>query len=155
MAGSSPRLSGLAEQAWDGQLSWGSRRGWLAVEQGIEAASLHQVDAHEASEGERAGDGFLRGLRQAQQEEGDERDGDLGAYGVVRGAQEAGDLKGLLDPAKEQLDRPAALVEKGDLGGRGVEIVGQDAQYLAGVGGDPHLAHRVLHRVGAARALAL
>src|ERR1700720_2433885 len=100
MAGTSPRLSGLAEEAWDRQLSGVSRWRWFAAEEAVEAPSLHQVGAHEAGEGERAGDGFLCRLRQAQQEEGNERDGDLGAHGVVRGAQEAGYPEGLLDPAE-------------------------------------------------------
>ena len=44
------------------------------------------------------------------------------------------DFQRLLDPAEEQLDLPAALVELGDLLGGGVEVVGEDAQRLAGLG---------------------
>ena len=46
------------------------------------AASVHEVCADEASEVERAAHGVLRRLGQAQQQEGDERDGDLDAHGV-------------------------------------------------------------------------
>ena len=48
-----------------------------------------QVGADEAGEGERAVDRRLRGLGQAQQQEGDQRDGDLDADGVFAGAEEA------------------------------------------------------------------
>jgi len=86
------------------------------------------------------------GLSEAQQQEGYEGDGDLDAHGVLGGAEKAGDLQRLFDPAEEQLDRPAALVEIGDLLRAGVEVVGQQTEYLAGLGPDPHLAHRVGHR---------
>ena len=62
-----------------------------------------------------------------QQKIGDQRRGDLHADGVEC-TEETADLERLLDPAKEQLHRPAALVERGDLFGRGVEIVADDAQ---------------------------
>jgi hypothetical protein len=45
----------------------------------------------------------------------------LDAHGVLRGAQELGDFEDLLDPAEEQLDGPAALVEVGDFLGAGIE----------------------------------
>ena len=70
--------------------------------------------------------------------------------GVLGGSEEVADLEGLLDPAEEQFDLPASLVEVGDLVGRGVEIVGEDAQLLAGLGQDAHLANTVLEGVPAA-----
>src|SRR5207245_3570189 len=73
--------------------------------------------------------------------------GDLDAHGVLAGAEKAADLEGLLDPAKDQLDRPSARVEIGNLLGRGVEIVRQDAQHLAAIELDADLAHRVLEEV--------
>jgi glycine/D-amino acid oxidase-like deaminating enzyme len=45
--------------------------------------------------------GFLSGLSQPQQKEGDQRDGVLDAHGVFGGADETGDLEGLFDPAEE------------------------------------------------------
>ena len=64
------------------------------------------------------------------------------------------DLKGLLDPAEEQLDGPAALVEVGDLLGGGIEVVAEDAQHLAALGLDPDLAYGVAHGVAPAPGLA-
>ena len=40
------------------------------------------------------------------------------------------DFEGVLDPAEEQFDLPATLVKFGDLVGRSIEIVGDDAQIL-------------------------
>src|SRR6476661_9052292 len=91
----------------------------------------------------------------AQQQISDQGDDDLNAHGVLGGTEEAGDPEGLLDPAEEQLDGPAALVEPGDVLGGGVEVVAEEAQDLAGLGLDADLAHRVLERVAAASCLAL
>jgi hypothetical protein len=154
MAGLDPRLSGLAEVPLDCQLSWISRQRRLGVDEAIEAAAVHQVEAHEAGEGERAGDRLLPGLSQTQQQEGDQGDGDLDAHGVFASAEEAPDFEDLLDPAEEQLDRPAPLVEIGDFLGRGVKVVRQDAQYLAAIELDLDLAHRIAKGVFAPAALA-
>ena len=115
---------------------------------------MHKIGAHEPGEGERALDAVLGRLGEAQEQKGDEGNSDLDVHGILGGAEEAGDLEGLLDPAEEQLDGPAALVELGDLLGASVEIVGEDAQHLAGVAHDPHLAHRIGHRVAPAHGLA-
>src|SRR3546814_8931756 len=56
---------------------------------------------------------------------------------------------------EEQLDGPAALVEVGDLLSRGIEVVAQDAQDLAGLDPDPNLANRVAEGILAALGLAL
>ena len=77
----------------------------------------------------------------------------MDAHRILAGAAETGDLEGLPDPAEEQLDRPAPPVEIGDFLGRGVPVVGQDAQHLARAGHDPPFAHRVRHRVAAAATL--
>src|SRR5215475_11137608 len=116
--------------------------GELGIEQAVEPPAMHQVGAYEASEGKRAGDGFLGCLSEAQKQEGDEGYGDLDAQGILGGAEKASDFEGLLDPSEEQLDGPAKLVERCDLLGGGVQIVGQDAQHLAAIGLDPDLAHR-------------
>jgi hypothetical protein len=71
---------------------------WVGLQQAVDAAALHQVDADQAGESERALDHFLGGLGEAQQQEGDQRHGDLDAHGVLRAAEEAGDLQRLLDP---------------------------------------------------------
>src|SRR6516225_8555774 len=145
--GLDPRLSGSDWVPLERQLSR-IDRGWrLNLQQTVEAPAVHQICAHEAGEDERAGDRVLRGLGHAQQQKGDQSDGDLDAHGVFAGAEKAADLEGLLDPAEEQLDRPAALIEIGDLPGGGVEVVAQDAQHLAGVELDAHFPHRVLEGV--------
>ena len=125
MPGLDPRLSGSGRVPLEPQLSRIERRRWLDLEQVVEAPAVHQIGADEPGEGERAGDRVLRCLGHAQQQKGDQGDGDLDAYGVFAGAEKAVDLEALLDPAKEQLDRPAALVEVGDLAGAGIEIVAQ------------------------------
>lgn len=59
------------------------------------------------------------------------------------------DLEGLLDPAEGQIDGPVSPVEIGQfLGGR-LQVVRGDAQYLAGIGDNAHLAR---HRVASALA---
>jgi len=86
-------------------------------------------------------------VRQAQQHEGDERDDDLRPHRVLGGSEEVADLEGLFDPSEEQLDRPAALVKVGDLLRARRQVVGEDAQDLAGFGPHPHLSHQSRHRI--------
>ena len=71
----------------------------------------------------------------------------------LRGANEARDFKDLFDPSKEQLDGPTSAVEISDLLGAGIEVIRQDAQHLSSIGRDPHLPHRVLHRIATALGL--
>src|SRR6266853_5330088 len=139
MAGTSPRLSGLAEVPLECELV-GVEKGWgFGFQEAVETSAVYQIGADKTGEGEWAGDGFLCGLSQLQQQEGDQGDGDLDADGVFAGAEEAGDFEGLLDPAKEQLDRPAPFVEIGDLLRRGIQVVAQDAQHFAGIELDANL----------------
>jgi hypothetical protein len=134
MPGLDPRLSGLD---WaKGKLSVISDDWGRLVEESIDGSPVHEVGAHETSEGERAFDGCCGVLSQPQQQEGDEGDSHLDTHGILGGAEEVADLEGLLDPAEEQLDLPAAPVEVSDLLGRGMEIVGEDTQLLAGLGVD-------------------
>ena len=68
-------------------------------------------------------------------DDGDEdinRDGDpdLALDRVLGSAEEALDAKMLLDPLEEQLDLPAALVERTERQGRELEMVGQKHQGL-------------------------
>ena len=111
--GTSPRLSGSGQAKVELVLASLLRRGRIG--ELIDASEVHEVGAHEAGEGEDAGDRLLRGVRHAQQQIGDQGDGDLGSHGILASAEEAADLQGLLDPAEEQLDLPAHLVELGDL----------------------------------------
>ena len=95
----------------------------MCSDEAVDALSVHQVGANQSGEGERALDGFLIGLGEAEQQEGDQGDGDLDAHGVLAGSETVADLESLLDPSEEQLDRPAAFVEIGDLLCRSVEIL--------------------------------
>lgn len=56
---------------------------WFGFEQVVEASAVHQVGADEAGERQRALHGFLGGLREAEQQEGDQRHGDLDAHGIL------------------------------------------------------------------------
>src|SRR3974390_1308726 len=129
MAGTSPRLSGSAGGERKSELSRASRRDRSWLGEATDRPSMHEVGADGAGEGERGLDDNLSLLRQAQEQEGDERHGELDADGVLAAAEEPPDLKGLLDPAEEQLDLPAALVERRDFlggGGRGGCPGGED-----------------------------
>ena len=107
MAGHVPWLSGLALVPPERQLKRVEIGCRFGFEQAIKAPAMHQVRADQAGEGERAGDRRLGCLGQAEQQKGD-----LDAHGIFAGAEEATDFEGLLDPAEEQLDRPAALLER-------------------------------------------
>ena len=67
----------------------------------------------------------------AQQCKGDHRGEQLQANGVVVVAEEFADFEVLLDPAEQQFDLPAALVERANRDGRAFEIVGQQRDLLA------------------------
>jgi len=82
---------------------------WRSFEQAVDWPAVHEVCADKSGEGERALDRVLRGLGKAQEEEGDQSDGNLDSDRVLRGAEEPGDLEGLLDPAEEELNGPTAL----------------------------------------------
>src|SRR5690606_8318850 len=112
-------------------------------------ASVHEVGAHETGEGQRTFHPLLIALCQAQQQEGDERNGDLDPYGVLAGAEEVADSQRLLDPPEEQFDSPAPLVEIGDFSSRRVKVVAQDAQHLTRLGSDANLANGIAERVSA------
>lgn len=89
---------------------------------------MHEIGADEPCEGEGSVDDFDGVLGEFEQEIGDQGDGDLDGHGIFGAADEMPDAQRRLDPAEEQLDRPAALVERGDLGGRRVEIVREEAR---------------------------
>jgi hypothetical protein len=70
---------------------------------------MHEIGAHQAGELERAGYGVLRRLREAQEQEGDQRNRDLNAHSVLAEPDEVLDAQRLLDPTEEQLDIPYRL----------------------------------------------
>jgi hypothetical protein len=99
------------------QLSRIEDRSGFGLEQTIDGPAVHQIGADQTGEDERAVDDFLSGLRETQQQEGDEGNGNLDAHGILARTEKSADLEDLLDPTKEQLDRPAPLVEIGGLPG--------------------------------------
>src|SRR5260370_16717967 len=109
---------------------------WL--EQIVDRAAVHEIGADQSGKDERSVNAFLCGLGQTQQQEGDERDGNLDAYGILGGANETSDLEDLLDPAEEQLDGPTSAVEIGDLFCAGIEVIRQDTQHPSSVPRTPH-----------------
>ena len=112
---------------------------------------MHKIRPDESGEGERALDDFVGIVGQTQQQKGDEGYGNLNANRIFGGSQEVADFQSLFDPSKEQLDSPSTLVQIGDfLRARG-QIIGQDAQHLAGVDYDLDLAHETRHRISAGR----
>jgi len=75
--------------------SWLLRRWcWRWFEQVCDGPPLHQVGSDQPREREWALDDFVGVMSQAQQHEGDHRDGDLDADGIFRGSQEVGDFQG-------------------------------------------------------------
>ena len=114
--------------------------------------SMHEIGAHESNELEEARDVFDDLMQGAQEKKGDQRDRDLDAHGVFRSSDEFRDPERLLHQPEEQLDLPAAPVEIGDLLRRRVEIVGQEAQGLAGLG--PATTSRTASCIGFLRFIA-
>ena len=110
----------------------------------FDRADVHEVGSDEPGEREQACLGQLRPVSDPEDEESDQRDGDLRLDCVLAGAEKALDLEVLLDPAEEQLDLPASLVELGDALGRRLEIVGEEPQCAAGVDDDGDLAQGVM-----------
>jgi hypothetical protein len=99
-------------------------------------------------------------MQDAQQHEGDQRNINLDAHGIFAAPEKAADFEVLLEPFEQQLDIPALLIELGDLGGRPLEVVGQQVEGLVLVGaGDGDLAQddvkeRVLRRPATRLAMA-
>src|SRR5258708_34736098 len=108
MPGTSPRLSGLDLAYAEAHLSLilNDLGRWL--EQIIDYSAVHEVGADQPGEDDRAWNGFLGGLGKAQQQEGDQCDRNLDAYGILGGADNASDLERPRAPAEGQLTRPAA-----------------------------------------------
>ncbi|SMD21228.1 hypothetical protein SAMN05880593_1731, partial [Rhizobium sp. RU36D] len=76
-------LSGLISGPFEDQLVVVFGFVWRGSEEVIGASFVHEVDADQAGEGERALHGRLVGLRQSQEQIGDQGDGDLDANGVL------------------------------------------------------------------------
>ena len=89
---------GVSVEGETGLARFGSWRGGSSHPL-VEGATLHEIGPDQPGEGERAFDDAVGVMRQAQQQEGDERDDDLGAHRVLGGSEEVADLEGLFDTA--------------------------------------------------------
>ena len=121
--GLGPRLSGSTQVELVLSRVGGASGWWLC--QVCKRPQVHEIGADEADEGEQTGGRSAGRGRQSQHQKDDQGDGDLDTDGILAGAEEALDLEVLLDPAEEQLDLPAGLVEGCDVGGGRVEIVAE------------------------------
>ena len=84
------------------------------MEEFSDRAPMHQVCSDEPCEGDGAFYDLVGVVSQPKQQKADQRDRDLDTNRSFRGSEEVVDLEGLLDPAEEQLDRPAPPVEVGN-----------------------------------------
>ena len=83
MAGTRPRLSGLNLAQSEAHLTvvfddWGRR-----VEKTIDPPPLHEVLSHQTREGQEVLDAVLGSMGHAQEQEGDQCDGDLDAHRIL------------------------------------------------------------------------
>jgi hypothetical protein len=100
-ARSSARLSGLALVPFERQLKGVEIGRRLGFEQAIDAAAMQQIGANQSGKDERAVDGMLCRLGEAERQKGDQRDRDLNAHGIFAGAEKAANFEGLLDPTED------------------------------------------------------
>ena len=104
--------------------------GWRSVDFS-DRPSQKQALADEFGEAQRRHGEAMKTRRDAQQHIGDHGGEDLQADGVFVPAEELADAQMLLDPAKQQFDLPAALVEGGDFDGGARQIVGDECERSA------------------------
>src|SRR5690349_18756985 len=104
--------------------------------------SHEQALANELSEAQVQYSQGIQALHEAQQQIGDHRGDDLQTNGVVVPAHELAEVEMLLDPAKQELDLPTALVERRNLDGRAFEIVGNESDRAAFVALDLDTSQR-------------
>jgi hypothetical protein len=76
--------------------------GWSG--QLVEFASMREIGANEPCESEWTFDGCLGRLGQAQQQIGDQGDGDLDVHGILVASREVANFQGLFDRSEEQFD---------------------------------------------------
>src|SRR5258708_2425017 len=108
---------------------------------------MHEICTDQPGEGERAFHDLVGVVRQTQQDESNEGYRDLNTDGILGGPEEVADFQGLFDTSKEQLDGPSTLVQVGDFLCADGQIIGEDAQYLAGLDYDLDFAHPARHRI--------
>ena len=98
-------------------------------QQGCNRAEVEHVALGDGSEALQRCIAAARLLQQLQRGKRDERSDDLEPNGVRSAPQEPLEFEVLLDPFEKQFDLPAALVERGDLNGFGLQIIGQEYEF--------------------------
>src|SRR5277367_1957546 len=122
---------------------------WRWPEQIGGGAACQQGCGHEAGDRLQSGGAGIAQGSDPEQEISDQRGHDLDGDGISAGADEMADGEVLLEPFEEQLDLPAVLVERGDLLGGSVEIVGEQRDLPAGVDFDADQADVAVVRIAA------
>src|SRR5713226_1734826 len=116
-----PQLIGREFGLWFARID-----GWRGVDF-RDGFSHEQALANEFGEAQVQHFQGIQAPREAQQQIGDHRSDDLQANGVVVLAHEFAKVEMLLDPAEQEFDLPATLVEGSNLNGCAVEIVGDES----------------------------
>src|SRR5258708_29580648 len=111
-----PQLIEREFRLWLARIDW-----WRGVDFG-DRFSHEQALANEFSESQVRHPQGVQTPREAQEQIGDHRGDDLQADGVVVVADELAKIEMLLDPAEQEFDLPAALVEGRNLDCPAVEI---------------------------------
>src|SRR6187455_99476 len=119
-----------------------ARIDWRRLVDLRDGAAHEQELADELCKAERRQLDAVGACGDAQQEVGDHRGEDLQTNRVVAVAEEPADSEMLLDPAEQQFDLPAALVERGDLDCGALEIIGQQRDPAAAVALDLDASQR-------------
>src|SRR4051812_43660806 len=156
MPGLDPLLSGLRPAEIKGLLGevWWLRWVWQG-ERLVERASLEAGWREQPEQRLGADAGLAAQLGEADQQVRDQCGDDLQGDGIAAGAEEALQAQVLLDPLEEQLDLPAAFVERGDARRRGLEVVGEQGDHAAAADLDLDHPHRLRVGVASAGGLAL
>ena len=105
----------------------------IICKQLIERDFLEDVDAQNLQYSAQTFVNSMNLIETGYHEVNTDSDPDLGAYGVLRGAEEGFDAQVLLDPFEEQVDLPTAFVYGCDSKGRQFEVIGEKDQPFAGL----------------------
>src|SRR6266849_4059916 len=116
-----PQLIGREVGLWFARIDW-----WRGVDF-CDRFSHEQALANEFGEAQVQHFQGIQAPGETQQQIGDHRSNDLQTNGVVVLAHELAKIEMLLDPAEQQFDLPATLVESRNLDCRALEIVGDES----------------------------
>src|ERR1700688_718802 len=120
-----PQLIGREPGLWLARIDW-----WRPVDF-CDRTSHEQALAYQFGEAEIQHFQGVQTPREAQKQIGNHRGEDLQADGVVVFAHELAKIEMLLDPAEQEFDLPAALIESCNLDCRAFEIIGDESDHSA------------------------